>query len=116
MSSNSGTTNDHIIDLTKLEYFQPFEGLKAKLFHSETQTISFWGIDKDAVLPEHKHINEQVSFVTKGVLALTIDGVTTEMKPGMVAHIPPNVLHSAVAITDVEVTDVFYPIRDDFPK
>jgi len=105
-----------IIDLSSLEYFAPFEGLKAKLFHTATQTFSFWEIEKDAVLPEHKHINDQVSIVTKGILALTIDGITTHMKPGVVAHIPSNTLHSAVAITDVEVTDGFLPIREDFPQ
>ena len=112
------TTKDKnpIIDLSELEYFNPFEGLKAKLFHTDEQTFSFWEIEKDAILPEHKHINDQVSIVTKGILALTIDGVTTNMKPGMVAHIPSNAIHSAVALTDVEVTDVFLPIREDFPK
>ncbi len=105
-----------IIDLSSLEYFKPFEGLQAKLVHTETQTISFWEIKKGAILPKHQHINEQVSIVTKGTLTFTIDGVTTNMKPGMVALIPPNTDHSAIALTDVEVTDVFFPIREDFPK
>ncbi len=116
MAHNTNTPQSPIVDLSSLEYFAPFKGMKAKLFHTDTQTISFWEIEKDAVLPEHQHINEQVSIVTKGTLALTIDGVTTHMKPGMVALIPPNTDHSAVALTDVEVTDVFYPIRADFPK
>lgn len=109
-------TKSPIIDLSSLEYFNPFDGLKAKLIHTDTQTFSFWKIKKGAVLPRHRHINEQVSIVTKGRLAFTIDDITTNMEPGMVAVIPPNTDHSAVALTDVEVTDVFYPIRDDFPK
>lgn len=116
MNQKSKDPKSPIIDLSSLEYFKPFEGLQAKLFHTETQTFSFWEIKKDAILPEHQHINEQVSIVTKGTLALTINGETTHMKPGMVAHIPPNTVHSAIALTDVEVTDVFLPIRDDFPK
>lgn len=116
MQKDSNANNGPIINLEDLEYFSPFEGLKAKLFHTDTQTFAFWEIEKNAVLPNHQHVNAQVSIVTKGILALTIDGKTTELGPGMVADIPPNTDHSAVAITDVEVTDVFLPIRDDFPK
>lgn len=112
----SKTSNSTIVLLDDLAYFAPFDGLKAKLIHTDTQTISFWEIEKDAVLPRHKHINEQISIVTKGVLKFTIGDETTLMEPGMVAVIPPNVEHEAIAITDVEVTDIFYPIRADFPQ
>jgi len=52
--------------------------------------------------------------VTKGELELTIDQETRIMKAGMVAVIPSNTNHSARAITKVEVTDVFYPVREDY--
>lgn len=116
MENNTGAVSSHIIHLDTLDYFNPFEGLKAKLVHTDTQTISFWEIEKDALLPRHQHINEQVSIVTKGKLEFTIGDTTTIMEPGMVVVIPPNVPHHAKALTDVEVTDIFYPIRADFPK
>lgn len=116
MENKDRSTTSPIVHLDSLEYFNPFEGLKAKLIHTTTQTFSFWEIEKDATLPRHQHINEQVSIVTKGILEFTIGEETTLMKPGMVAVIPPNVPHHAKAITDVEVTDVFYPIRADFPQ
>ncbi len=104
------------IELSNLSDFEPFEGMKAKLVHTKSQTYAFWEIEKGTELPEHKHINEQVSFVTKGELELTIDGKLTVMKKGMLAIIPPNILHSAKAITNVELTDVFTPVREDFPN
>lgn len=116
METKSSNKKGPIIELSSLGYFAPFEGLKAKLVHTKTQTYAFWEIKKGAVLPKHRHIHEQVSMVTKGILELTINGNTTEMKPGMVAVIPSDVEHSAVALTDVEVTDVFSPVREDFPK
>lgn len=36
------------------------------------------------------------------------------MKQGMVAVIPSNTNHSARAITNVELIDIFYPVREDF--
>ena len=116
MIKEGQNTLSPVIELDSLEYFAPFPGLKAKLVHSENMTVSLWEIEKDAILPSHQHINEQVSIVTKGILDFTIDGKTTRMEKGMVAVIPANVEHSAIAVTDVEVTDVFYPIRADFPK
>ena len=116
MTQQMNTKTHKVIALDDIEYFKPFEGLKAKLIHTDTQTYSFWEIEKGAVLPEHHHVNEQVSIITKGELEFTIGGKTTLMRPGMVAVIPPNVVHSAVAKTDVEVTDVFLPIRADFPQ
>jgi unsaturated pyranuronate lyase len=102
------------IELKDLDYFTPLKGLKAKLVHTNNQTYAFWEIDINTILPEHKHPHEQVSIVTKGELELTIDNVTQIMKQGMVAVIPSNTNHSARAITKVELTDIFYPVREDF--
>lgn len=106
----------HIINLTEIKDFTPFKGFKAKVVHSDTQTYAFWKIEKGSILPLHQHINEQVSMVTKGEFEMTIDGQTTVLKKGMLALIPPNTDHSGIAITDVEIMDVFTPIREDFPK
>jgi quercetin dioxygenase-like cupin family protein len=107
---------EHFVELNNLEYFEPIKGLKAKLVHTESQTFAFWEIEKDTILPEHKHMHKQISIVTKGKLELTVDGKTTIMKKGMMARIPSNSLHSARAITTVELTDIFDPIREDFPQ
>ena len=106
----------NLIDTNDFEYFEPIPGLRAKVVHTADQTYAFWEIDAGTILPSHQHFHAQVSIVTKGTIALTIDGVTTEMQKGMVALIPPNTVHSAKAITDVELTDVFTPVREDFPN
>jgi quercetin dioxygenase-like cupin family protein len=105
---------ENIIKLNEQPYFLPMDGLKAKVVHTKKQTIAFWEIEKDAVLPAHQHMHEQLSIVTSGELELTIAGKTQIMKPGMVAVIPANEIHSAVALSHVEVTDIFLPAREDF--
>ena len=112
---NSGNSK-YLKNLDTLKYFHAFEGLKAKLVHSDTQTFAFWEIDKDAEVPMHQHINEQTVIVTKGILRLTVAGEVMDLEPGMVVVIPPNTDHHAIALTEVEVLDVFNPIREDFPK
>jgi len=103
-------------NLEELDYIEPIPGLKAKMIHTETQTYAFWEIDKGTLLPSHHHPHEQVSFVTAGTLELTIEGETRLIKKGMFVNIPSNAVHKARAITQVELTDVFTPIREDFKK
>jgi len=105
---------DQFIILNEVEYFTPNKGLKAKVVHTETQTYAFWEIDKGTVLPTHKHFHEQVSFVTEGKLELTIENETKIVTKGMFVYIPPNTNHTARAISNVMLTDVFTPVREDF--
>lgn len=91
-------------------------GFKARMIHSERSTTAFWEIAQGAQLPEHHHVHEQISIVTKGELELVIDGKSEIYRPGMVAVIPSNVPHSGRAVTYVEVTDIFSPVREDYEQ
>lgn len=102
------------VDINSIKLQEPLPGLKVRFVHSKNMTLAFWQIDEGAVLPNHNHPHEQVSMVTKGEFELTIDSDTQVVKPGMVAVIPSNAFHSAKALTYCEVTDVFYPIREDY--
>jgi quercetin dioxygenase-like cupin family protein len=70
-------------------------------------------IDEGAVLPEHSHPHEQFTKVVEGKIEFTIGNETRMLTANMVAHMPPNVPHSARAITKVVVFDTFYPVRED---
>ena len=102
--------------LDQLDDFGPFPGLTAKLVHAEGQTLAFWTIEKDAVLPEHSHVHQQIVVVTEGELEMTVSDQKQVLKPGSVLVIPPHAPHSAIALTPVKVTDVFHPGREDFPQ
>jgi len=102
------------IDLRALQQTEPVPGFKGRFVHSGHMTLAYWDITANAGLPGHKHMHEQVTMVTSGEFELTIDGETHILKPGMVAVIPSNTVHSARAITNCEVTDAFYPVREDY--
>ncbi len=91
-----------------------FPGFHFKFVHAENMTFSLVRIDAGSPLPEHSHPHEQVSMVQKGKLELTLDGEVHVLEPGSILQIPGNAPHSAVAITDCLVLDVFHPIREDF--
>ena len=89
-------------------------GFEGKLIHTESLTLGYWSIKKGSILPEHSHFHEQVTHVLSGKLEMTINGETKIVDSSIVALIPPNAKHSAVAITDCEVLDVFTPVREDY--
>jgi len=101
----------HILSLPQIEIIP---GFKARMIHSDMMTTAFWQITEGATLPEHQHIHEQISIVTKGELELIIDGKPQIYRPGMVVVIPSNVPHSGRAVTYCEVTDIWSPVREDY--
>ena len=105
------------------EYFKQFAdipakeiapGYHSKLIHTDTNTLNFIEVDKDAVVPLHKHHHEQLSFVIEGRFELTIDGNAQILEPGTFAVIPSNVLHMGKAITTCKLIDLFSPVREDY--
>lgn len=101
----------------KIDKIQPKElakGIIGKYVHSENMTIGFITIEKGAVLPSHSHIHEQTTQIISGKLEMTIDGIKQLLEPGSITIIPSNTLHNAYALTDCIVTDVFYPVREDY--
>jgi unsaturated pyranuronate lyase len=82
--------------------------------HTENLTIARLQIAKDAVVPEHSHVNEQVATVERGALRFHIGGREVVLQAGQSLAIPSNVPHSVVALEDTTVVDIFSPRRDDW--
>ncbi|MEQ9426293.1 MAG: cupin domain-containing protein [Cyclobacteriaceae bacterium] len=101
-------------DFKSNESKQLFPGFNGRFEHGKDLTFSFWEIAEGSDLPEHSHPQEQVSIIIKGELELTIDGEAKVVKPGMMAMIPSNAVHSGKALTACEVIDVFTPVREDY--
>lgn len=103
-----------IIQISDIPSKEILPGFVARFVHTETNTIGFVEIKAGGELPEHAHFHTQTTQVTEGELALTINGETAIYKPGMIAVIPANTPHSAKALTDCKVTDIFSPVREDY--
>ncbi|MEZ0483555.1 cupin domain-containing protein [Fibrella aquatica] len=62
----------------------------------------------------HKHYHTQISYVQRGVFAITIADEERVLKAGDAYFIAPNVLHGAVCHEAGTLVDVFTPMREDF--
>ena len=65
-------------------------------------------------LPEHAHPHAQITNMLEGEFKMIVDGEQQTLKANMVAVIPSNVSHSGTALTDCRITDVFYPVHEDY--
>jgi quercetin dioxygenase-like cupin family protein len=89
-------------------------GFFARFVHTENVSVVFWEAKAGSTFPEHSHIHEQISTIQKGRFQLTINGETKILEEGIVAVIPSHAKHSGIALTDCELIDVFYPLREDY--
>ena len=71
-------------------------------------------IAKGAVVPEHHHESEQITYILTGALEFEIEGRQIVVSAGQVLRIPSNVPHRAVALEDTLDLDIFSPIRIDW--
>jgi quercetin dioxygenase-like cupin family protein len=71
-------------------------------------------LKKGCIVPEHSHVNEQITYVLEGALKFWIDGKEIVVNQGEVLAIPPTMPHKAEAILDTVDLDVFTPPRADW--
>jgi len=69
---------------------------------------------KGCIVPEHSHVNEQITYILHGALKFWIDGKEIVVNEGEVLTIPPNMPHKAEALEDTLDLDVFSPPRADW--
>ncbi len=96
-------------------YISVAEGIARKtLVHGTYTLMTEFVLKKDALLPAHRHPQEQTGYLVSGHMFLTIGDVVHEVHPGDSWVIPGNVEHRATIIADSVAVEVFSPVRDDY--
>jgi len=89
-------------------------GLTGYYRHGEQMTLGLIEIKAGISLAAHQHVHEQISYMIAGELRMMIGDEEVILKPGAVQLIPSNTVHSAIALTDCQLIDVFNPVREDY--
>jgi len=74
-------------------------------------------LKKGAIVPQHSHENEQITYILEGGLRFWIgedEAQVVDVMAGEVLHIPPLVQHKAEALEDTLDVDIFSPPRQDW--
>jgi quercetin dioxygenase-like cupin family protein len=87
-----------------------------KIVSGEKAMVAQVFLAKGAVVPEHHHESEQITYILEGALKFEIEGKEIVVGKGQVLLIPSNVPHRAVALEDTLDLDIFSPIRTDWLK
>src|SRR5258708_5400491 len=88
--------------------------ISRKVISGEKGMVAQVFLKKDAVVPEHHHESEQITYILEGALKFELEGREVVVHKGEVLHIPSNVPHRAVALEDTLDLDIFTPIRTDW--
>lgn len=79
----------------------------------ETMLCEFF-LQRDALVPLHSHMNDQVGYVIYGRVEYTVGDEVFVCNPGDSYAIPGGIAHSAKALIDSLIIDAFSPPRDDY--
>jgi len=84
------------------------------LVHGEKTLMGQFRIAKGSVIPAHSHPHEQTGIMLSGRLRFKVDGQIKDVEPGDSWCLPGGVEHSAEALEDSVVVEVFSPVREDY--
>lgn len=98
----------------EIELEKVTEMISRKIITGEREMLAQIFLKKGAIVPEHSHEAEQLTYVLQGALRFLIGGQETTVREGEVLLIPSNVPHQAEALDDTFELDLFSPIRHDW--
>lgn len=91
------------------------DAVRARRVEGERITLAIVELAPDAIVPGHRHENEQLGMVITGSLTFTVGDETRELGPGGTWRIPSDTPHHAsVGPAGAVVIDIFAPIRTDW--
>jgi quercetin dioxygenase-like cupin family protein len=91
--------------------------LARRLITGERMMLAHIYLERGAIVPQHAHENEQLSYMLEGLLRFWLgedDSQIVDLGPGEVLHIPSNLAHKAEALEKSLAVDAFCPPRQDW--
>ncbi len=93
------------------------EMLDRRLITGDRIMLTHVYLKKGAIVPQHSHENEQITYILEGGLRFWIgedESQEIDVLAGEVLHIPSLVKHKALALEDTVDVDIFSPPRQDW--
>ncbi len=106
----------NLADLADLPPFDVWgDAVRARKVEGERITLAVVELAPGAIVPEHRHPQEQLGLCIRGSVRFTLDGEVRDLGPGGTWRILSDRPHEVVAGPGgAIVIDVFTPTRDDW--
>jgi quercetin dioxygenase-like cupin family protein len=102
-------------DLARIAPLRIWDGVRARSVEGERITMAVVELDPGAVVPDHRHENEQLGIVLRGSVTFRVGDEQRELGPGGTWCIASDTPHEVVAGTDgAVVIDIFAPVRAEW--
>lgn len=88
--------------------------VRRTLISGPNMMICEFTFDAGVDIPSHAHHHEQVGYVVKGRVKMTIDGQSFDLKSGDSYCAPSNIPHGALTLEPTIIIDTFNPPREDY--
>ena len=88
-----------------------------RIVSGEQAMVAHVYLEEGAIVPEHSHHNEQLTYILKGKLRFWVGedfSHVVDVAAGEVLHLPANVPHKAEALEETLDLDIFCPPRQDW--
>ena len=102
---------DNILDITAKVLA---EGIEGRYVHGENLSFGLVHLEKGSAVKLHHHPHEQITYLLDGEMEMEIGGKKVLLTKGKYFVIASNVPHSAFALTECSVIDVFSPVREEY--
>jgi quercetin dioxygenase-like cupin family protein len=94
---------------------QLLEGITLRAVSGDKTMMTFFQFEPHALIPPHRHVHEQITYVIEGEIEFTVEGQTKVLAAGDGVLILSNQEHSArILNTPAKALDAWYPIREDY--
>ena len=88
-----------------------------RIVSGEQAMVAHVYLEEGAIVPEHSHHNEQLTYILKGKLRFWVGedfSHVVDVAAGEVLHLPANIPHKAEALEETLDLDIFCPPRQDW--
>ena len=84
------------------------------LVHGDKTLMGQFKLAKGSIIPTHSHPHEQTGIIISGKLRFVVEGEIMDVESGDSWCLLGGVGHSAEALEDSVVIEVFAPVREDY--
>ncbi len=99
-----------IADLEKIDAGTGYSTSHGGILEGERMQVGLIHKARGTGSRPHSHPNEQFNYVLQGTLKVEMDGQQFLAPAGTVVYVPPNMVHSMVALPEEDV--IFYVVKD----
>lgn len=94
---------------------QMLPGVTRRAVYLDDVMITFFDFEPNAVIPEHHHPHQQITWVISGAMEFDLNGEKRVLRAGEGVLIAPDVIHSAVILdAPCRALDAWHPVREDY--